>query len=169
MIVWAVLAPTGRLGHGDLAGHYGGATANAAVGVGAGANVLIGSFHKSVTLQPVSISIGTGLNVAAGIGELTLTPYHGRDRGRRLVSRQSAPAAASRDLPEGAGGASAERREDRLTGAGASAALASAPLPNCAAGCDLKRDTPPPAALEARGRSVPFQGKDRRQLIALQT
>jgi len=82
VIVWAVLVPTGDLGHGDLAGHYGGATANAAVGVGAGANVLIGSFHKSVTLQPVSFSFGTGLNVSAGIGELTLTPYDGRDRGR---------------------------------------------------------------------------------------
>jgi hypothetical protein len=81
VIVWAVFAPTGRLGRGGLAGHYGGATANAAVGVGAGANVLIGNFHKSVTLQPVSITVETGLNVAAGIGELTLTPYHhGQDQ-----------------------------------------------------------------------------------------
>ena len=45
----------------------------AAVGVGAGANVLVGGFNKSVTLQPVSISGETGLNVAAGIGELTLS------------------------------------------------------------------------------------------------
>ena len=51
------------------------------IGIGAGANVLIGSFHNSITLQPVSISIGTGLDVAAGIGELTLTSAHGRDRG----------------------------------------------------------------------------------------
>jgi hypothetical protein len=80
VIVWAVFAPTGRLGHGALAGHYGGATASAIVGVGAGANVLIGSFHKSITLQPVSISIGTGLDLAAGIGELTLTSDHGRDK-----------------------------------------------------------------------------------------
>jgi hypothetical protein len=78
VIVWAVLAHTDHLGRGDLAGHYGGATANAAVGIGAGANVLIGSFHQGVTLQPVSITIGTGLNVSAGIGELTLTPYRGR-------------------------------------------------------------------------------------------
>jgi hypothetical protein len=77
VIVWAVFAPTSHVGRGDLAGHYGGATANAAVGVGAGANVLIGGFHKSVTLQPVSITGETGLNVAAGIGELTLKSYHG--------------------------------------------------------------------------------------------
>ena len=49
---------------------------------GVGANVLIGGFRRSVTLQPVSFSVETGLNVAAGIGELTLTPYHGRDQGR---------------------------------------------------------------------------------------
>ena len=77
VIVWAVFAPTDHLGRGDLGGHYGGATANAAVGVGAGANVLVGGFHKSFTLQPVSITGETGLNVAAGIGELTLKPYRG--------------------------------------------------------------------------------------------
>jgi hypothetical protein len=36
VIIWAVLAPTTNLGQGALAGHYGGATASAAVGVGAG-------------------------------------------------------------------------------------------------------------------------------------
>lgn len=79
VIVWGVIAPTNHLGRGDLAGHYGGATANAAAGVGAGANVLIGGFKKSVTLQPVSIEGETGLNVAAGIGELTLKPRTARD------------------------------------------------------------------------------------------
>jgi hypothetical protein len=38
--------------------------------------VLIGGFHKSITLQPVSIEGETGLNVAAGIGELTLHHHH---------------------------------------------------------------------------------------------
>jgi hypothetical protein len=74
VIVWEVLAPTNHLGRGDLGGSYAGATANAAVGIGAGANALIGGFHKSFTLQPVSIAGETGLNVAAGIGELTLRP-----------------------------------------------------------------------------------------------
>jgi hypothetical protein len=76
VIVWAVVAPTGHVGHGDLAGHYAGGTANAAVIIGAGANALFGGFHRSVALQPVSISGETGLNVAAGIGELTLRPAH---------------------------------------------------------------------------------------------
>jgi hypothetical protein len=74
VIVWEVLAPTNHLGRGDLGGSYAGATANAAVGIGAGANALIGGFHKSFTLQPVSIEGETGVNIAAGIGELRLRP-----------------------------------------------------------------------------------------------
>jgi hypothetical protein len=75
VLVWAVLAPTDRTQPGALAGHYGGATAGAAVGVGAGANVLIGGSERSITLQPLSIEGETGLNVAAGIGEITLKPH----------------------------------------------------------------------------------------------
>jgi len=73
VILWAVLAPTNNLGQGALSGHYGGATASAAVGVGAGANVLIGGFKNSIALQPVSIEGQNGLNVAAGVVALTLT------------------------------------------------------------------------------------------------
>ena len=72
VIMWAVLAPTTNLGQGALAGHYGGATASAAVGVGAGANVLVGGFNSSIALQPVSIEGQNGLNVAAGVAQLTL-------------------------------------------------------------------------------------------------
>jgi hypothetical protein len=73
VILWAVLAPTTNLGQGALAGHYGGATASAAIGVGAGANVLIGGFNSSIALQPVSIEGQNGLNVAAGVVGMTLT------------------------------------------------------------------------------------------------
>jgi len=73
VIIWAVLAPTTNLGQGALAGHYGGATASAAVGVGAGANVLVGGFKSSIALQPVSIEGQNGLNVAAGVMALNLT------------------------------------------------------------------------------------------------
>ena len=72
VILWAVLAPTNNLGQGALDGHYGGATASAAVGVGAGANVLIGGFKNSIALQPVSIEGQNGLNVAAGVVEMSL-------------------------------------------------------------------------------------------------
>lgn len=72
VIVWGVLAPTADVGKGALAGEYGGVAGSAAVGVGAGANVLIGGFQKSITLQPVSIEGTSGLNVAAGIAQVTL-------------------------------------------------------------------------------------------------
>jgi hypothetical protein len=72
VILWAIAAPTDDLGPGALAGHYGGATASAAIGVGAGANVLFGGFKNSIALQPVSIEGENGLNVAAGIAELSL-------------------------------------------------------------------------------------------------
>jgi Protein of unknown function (DUF992) len=72
VLVWAVLAPTTNLAPGALAGSYGGATASATVGVGVGANVLIGGSNHTISLQPVSIEGNTGLNVAAGIGAITL-------------------------------------------------------------------------------------------------
>jgi hypothetical protein len=73
VILWAVLSPTTNPGQGALAGHYGGATASAAVGVGAGANVLVGGFDSSIALQPVSIEGQNGLNAAAGLVGMTLT------------------------------------------------------------------------------------------------
>ena len=72
VLVWDVIAPTTTLKRGALAGGYGGATASATAGVGVGANVLVGGFDRSVALQPVSIEGNTGLNVAAGIGAITL-------------------------------------------------------------------------------------------------
>jgi hypothetical protein len=73
VIVWGVVAPTANLAPGSLTGTYGGATGSATVGVGVGANVLIGGSSNSIALQPVSIEGSTGLNVAAGIAEMTLT------------------------------------------------------------------------------------------------
>lgn len=70
-MVWVVFAP-GNIAPGALAGSYGGGTASATVGVGAGANVLIGGSNKQVTLQPVSVEGSVGLNVAAGIGAVDL-------------------------------------------------------------------------------------------------
>ena len=72
VLVWTVLAPTATPGPCALAGNFGGATAQATVGVGAGANVLIGGSANSISLQPLSIEGTTGLNVAAGIASITL-------------------------------------------------------------------------------------------------
>ena len=73
VIVWAVVAPTSDVAPGALAGDYGGVTASASVGVGAGANALVGGSNKSIALQPVSIEGMTGLNVAGGVASISLT------------------------------------------------------------------------------------------------
>jgi hypothetical protein len=72
VLVWGVFAPASDLRPGALEGDYAGATASATVGVGLGANVLIGGLDKSIALQPLSVEGNKGLNVAAGIGAISL-------------------------------------------------------------------------------------------------
>jgi len=68
---WVVFAP-GKISKGALQGRYAGASAEASIAVGLGANVLVGGGNKSVALQPLSVQAQTGLNVAAGIAALRL-------------------------------------------------------------------------------------------------
>jgi hypothetical protein len=70
-MAWAVYAPTSA-GLGALAGNYGGATAEATVGVGLGANVLVGGSNRTVSLQPISVQGQEGLNLAVGVTGLEL-------------------------------------------------------------------------------------------------
>lgn len=72
VLIWGVFAPSSDMRKGALEGDYGGATAGAAVGVGVGANVLLGGLDKSIALQPLSVEGEKGLNVAAGIGAISL-------------------------------------------------------------------------------------------------
>lgn len=72
-MVWSVYAPTTKL-IAALSGHYSGATAEATVGAGLGANVLVGGSNRTVALQPVSVQGQTGLNLAVGVAEMTLHP-----------------------------------------------------------------------------------------------
>jgi hypothetical protein len=71
VMVWLVFAPTSRP-VGALSGSYGGATAEASVGGGVGANVLIGGSNRTVELQPVALQGQTGLNLAAGVAGIDL-------------------------------------------------------------------------------------------------
>jgi hypothetical protein len=71
---WAVFAPVERLGPGDLSGNYAGAQGSASVGVGLGANVLVGGSANSIALQPLSLQGSTGVNVAVGLEGLELRP-----------------------------------------------------------------------------------------------
>jgi hypothetical protein len=70
-ILWLVFAP-GAVAKGALAGDYAGAGGSAAVGVGVGANALLGGSSKQITLQPVSVEGSVGLNVAAGVVAIEL-------------------------------------------------------------------------------------------------
>ena len=73
VLVWAVIAPSSVPSSGALAGNYFGGTAQAAVGIGGGVNVLLGGFEKSVALQPVRVEGDTGLYIGLGIAALSLT------------------------------------------------------------------------------------------------
>ena len=73
-MAWAVLMTTDFPTRSGLAGNYVGASGDISVGVGVGANVLIGGSNKSVALQPVSIEGQVGVNLALGIANLELRP-----------------------------------------------------------------------------------------------
>lgn len=83
-LAWAVHAPTYRLGPGALAGQYGGVGANATVGVGIGANLLIGGSANTIALQPLSLQGQTGLSAVAGVVQVDLrAPSPAERRGFR--------------------------------------------------------------------------------------
>jgi len=71
VISWAVLAPSGENDAGALQGNYVGVSAEATVGGGVGANLLVGG-GNSFALQPLSVQVQTGMNVAGGIGSIKL-------------------------------------------------------------------------------------------------
>jgi hypothetical protein len=72
VLVWEVVAPSSDIRAGSLDGDYVGATAGATIGVGLGANALVGGFDQSFALQQLSVSGNRGLNVAAGVGSISL-------------------------------------------------------------------------------------------------
>lgn len=74
VVAWAVWAPSSGPPRRDLTGTYGGAAASATVGVGLGANALIGGSTNTIALQPLSGQAQTGLSVAAGVAGLELRP-----------------------------------------------------------------------------------------------
>ncbi len=61
-----------RIGDGALEGDYVGASAAASLGIGVGANALVGGNAKNFALQPISAEVGTGINIAAGVSRLKL-------------------------------------------------------------------------------------------------
>lgn len=73
---WAVFAPTSGYHRGALAGRYGGASGSVSLGLGAGANALVGGSRRSIALQPLSLEGNVGVNLALGVAGLTLRSVH---------------------------------------------------------------------------------------------
>jgi hypothetical protein len=71
VMVWAVFTGT-VAGPGFLAGEYLGASGEASLGAGLGANVLVGGSNRTVALQPLSASGQIGVNLALGVASLRL-------------------------------------------------------------------------------------------------
>jgi hypothetical protein len=71
-LLWDVVAATGRIGPGALAGDYAGPEASAKVGLGLGAAALVGGSNQTVSLQPLNVEGGEGLGFTAGVENLTL-------------------------------------------------------------------------------------------------
>ena len=71
-LFWGVFAPTTHIGPGALRGTYVGAGGNASVGLGLGANVLIGGSNRTISLQPLSVEGQLGINLALGVAGLRL-------------------------------------------------------------------------------------------------
>jgi hypothetical protein len=73
-LVWAVAAATQGIPAGALGGTYAGVAADVALGPGVGASALIGGTGRAFSLQPVSVEGELGINIAAGVRTLNLTP-----------------------------------------------------------------------------------------------
>jgi hypothetical protein len=72
ILSWRVLARTRDVGRGAIAGRYVGVSADASLGLGVGAKILVGGSRRSTMLQPVAFVGNVGLNLAAGVMGMTL-------------------------------------------------------------------------------------------------
>ena len=74
VLAWGVFAPTSGMPAGALAGEYVGASGDLGIGVGAGANVLLGGSGRTFALQPLSLQGSLAFNVVLGVSGLKLRP-----------------------------------------------------------------------------------------------
>lgn len=72
VMIWNVFATGRDVPRGALSGEYVGAGGEATVGVGVGANALVGGSNNTISLQPVSLQAQAGLNFATGVTRMTL-------------------------------------------------------------------------------------------------
>lgn len=74
-MTWVVFtAAENKPGDFTLAGTYVGLSADVSLGIGLGANALVGGSEKQFGLQPISVQSVTGVNLALALASLTLVP-----------------------------------------------------------------------------------------------
>jgi hypothetical protein len=71
-MAWGVITPNAGPMRGKLAGKYVGASGSIGLGVGVGANVLVGGSNRSISLQPLSVEGTVGINLSLGVSGLSL-------------------------------------------------------------------------------------------------
>jgi hypothetical protein len=72
-MVWGVIARTDKpLGARALVGDFVGASGEIGLGLGIGANALVGGSHRTIALQPLSVEASVGVNLALGVARLAL-------------------------------------------------------------------------------------------------
>jgi hypothetical protein len=71
-MIWGVFARTTKLPPRTLVGTYVGASGDASIGLGGGANVLVGGSNRTISLQPLSLQGQVGVNLALGVARMTL-------------------------------------------------------------------------------------------------
>jgi hypothetical protein len=71
-MAWTVFSRTTGVAPRALVGSYVGAAADASLSIGGGGNILVGGSRRAIMLQPVSLQIQTGINLAVGVGRLQL-------------------------------------------------------------------------------------------------
>jgi hypothetical protein len=70
---WVVFTPDDvEIGADALAGSYNGVSGEVSLGIGLGANALVGGSGEKIGLQPVIVAGNSGLNLAVGLASLTL-------------------------------------------------------------------------------------------------
>jgi hypothetical protein len=74
VLIWGVLATSTQIPGEALLGEFFGVAADASLGFGAGAQILVGGTAQSLVLQPLSVQGQMGINIAVSVASLTLRP-----------------------------------------------------------------------------------------------
>lgn len=73
-LAWGVFSPTSGVTQGALTGEYVGVSGDLGIGIGAGANILLGGSARTFALQPLSVQGSLAFNVVLGASSLKLRP-----------------------------------------------------------------------------------------------